>query len=126
MGGIEWGYLAGPECPCAPAPSAPGGDALTAGLDCFCQQYVCDPASDQFEVEPIVEEYPDCERRVLIYDTLETATSLMFDTSTGELVGAGYVDDSGVCWDGGVGVTAGEFPPCMLGGACEAPCAVQQ
>ena len=114
------GGLGGTECPC----EADGSESFTTSLDCFCRQYICEPGSDEFSGDRlVVEEYPDCDRRVLNYLTGEPPeTSLVVDTTTGQVVGARYLDDSGVCSDAGVSVSAGEFPTCELSRTCEGPC----
>jgi len=114
------GYLGGTVCPC----EAVTLESFTTSLDCFCRQYICEPGSDEFRGDRlVVEEYPDCDRRVLNYLTSEPPeTSLVVDTTTGQVVGASYSDDSGVCTDAGSFVSAGEFPTCELSRTCEGPC----
>lgn len=79
-------------------------------LECFCCRFNCEPGSGSPDDEVIIE-YANCNRR-LVYQVFDNpTTSYYIDTETGELVGAAFEDDSGICSGNGQEISAGERPP---------------
>jgi len=80
-------------------------------LECFCcrYQYHCEPGSGSLcSGWQTIIEY-DCDRRLYIEFGDNTVKEFRVDTTTGELVGASLLLDSGVCSDAGMLLRGGEW-----------------
>jgi len=99
-------------------------------LECFSCAYPFEPGTGPFgngtiDVEWIYE-YDDCHRRLIVVVAENPTIGHLLDTTTNEVVGAYYTDDSGVCAPYGTMVYAGElhlgFKPMALPGCTLTSC----
>lgn len=101
------------ECGCACSHLL--GDNYQVSLDCFLCVYPYEPGTGPFGNGYIdyewVTEFAACNRRLIVAVAENPSIGHLIDTTTEEIVGAFYTDDSGQCTSRGTGVYAGDLGP---------------